>query len=175
MNAKRAGPSLQAAFAAVPDPRQAGGRRHPLPAILTLATAAMLCGARSLYAIAQWGRLQDPATVHALGFRRDRTPAVSTLHLVFKGLDVTAFEVALATWTQSQRRDEPAAIAVDGKALRGSHGEQLPGVDLVAAYAVEAGLVLAQTGGPAHAAGGRSGGGAAAARGRTAPGPVGDR
>jgi DDE family transposase len=154
MNMQDAGPSLLAAFAAVPDRRRANGRRHPLPAILTLGTAAMLCGARSLYAIAPWGRLQDVATVHALGFRQDQTPAVSTLHAVFTNLDVAAFETALAVWAQRQTDGQPQAIAVDGKALRGSHGEHLPGVDLVAAYAWGAGLVLAQTGGPAGRAGG---------------------
>ena len=46
-----AGKSLQAAFAAVPEFRARSGRRHPLPAILTLAVCAMLPGARSLYAI----------------------------------------------------------------------------------------------------------------------------
>ncbi|MDQ6740523.1 MAG: transposase family protein, partial [Actinomycetota bacterium] len=92
MKASEAGPSLLQAFATVPDPRQASGRRHPLPALLALATAAMLNGARSLYAIYQWGRLQDPATLRALGFTRDRSPTVSTIHLVFKALDVAAFE-----------------------------------------------------------------------------------
>ncbi len=151
MNTVDAGPSLLQAFALVPDPRQASGRRHPLTAILTLATAAMLAGARSLYAIVQWGRLQEPAVVQALGFSRVRTPAVSTLHLVFKELDVEAFEAALAQWATAALGERPAAIAIDGKALRGSHGEKLPGVDLVAAYADAAGLVLAQTGGPAPA------------------------
>lgn len=154
MKAERAGPTLLAAFAVLPDTCQTSGRRHPLPAILTLATAAMLCGARSVYAIAQWGRLQNAATVRALGFSRDRTPAGSTLHLVFKTLDVAAFETALAGWAEGQLGPVPVAIAVDGKALRGSHGEHLPGVDLVAAYACDAGLVLAQTGGPAGGAGG---------------------
>ena len=37
----------------VPDFRSSQGRRHSLGAILALATCAMLCGARSLYAIAQ--------------------------------------------------------------------------------------------------------------------------
>lgn len=141
------GRSLLAAFATIPDPRIAKGRRHPLPAILALATAAMLSGARSLYAIAQWGRLQDPAVLHALGFTRERTPAVSTLHLVFRRIEVTAFEAALQTWAQRNLGERGATIAIDGKGLRGIHGEQLPGVRLVAAYADDASLVLAQKGG----------------------------
>ena len=52
--------SLPAALATVPDPRSPQGKRHPLPAILTLAVCAMLSGARSLYAICQWGRQQNP-------------------------------------------------------------------------------------------------------------------
>jgi len=35
---------------------------------------------------------------------------------------------------------------MDGKGLRGMHGEELPGVRLVAGYAVKAGLALAQEG-----------------------------
>ena len=41
-------------------------------------------------------------------------------------------------------------LVLDGKALRGIHGEQLPGVRLVAVYAPEAGLGLAQAGGRTH-------------------------
>lgn len=142
------GRGLLAAFAAVPDPRSRHGRRHPLPAILALATAAMLSGARSVYAIAQWGRAQPPAAVAALGFTRERTPAVSTLHLVLRALDPTAFEGALGRWARANLGAEEA-IALDGKGLRGIHGEELPGVRLVAAYADGAGLVLAQSGGRA--------------------------
>jgi hypothetical protein len=150
MDQEAFGRSLLEAFAAVPDPRRARGRRHPLPALLALATAAMLSGARSLYAIAQWGRLQPPGVVAALGFTRDRTPTVSTLHLVFKELDVQAFEAVLARWAQAGLGDRWETIALDGKALRGIHGEELPGVRLVAAYADRAGRVLAQAGGQGH-------------------------
>ncbi len=139
--------SLLAAFAAVPDPRRPRGRRHPLAAILALATAAMLSGARSLYAIWQWGRLQEPAVVKALGFTREQTPSVATLHRVFSRLDVAAFEAVLRTWAQANLGDGAEAIAIDGKGLKGLHGEELPGVRLVAAYATRAGLVLAQAGG----------------------------
>lgn len=134
------------AFESVPDPRSRYGRRHPLPAILALSVCAMLSGARSIYAIAQWGRLQEEAMVKALGFTRDRTPAVSSLHELFKRLDVEEFEEAVAAWSQSHLGSKEA-IAVDGKALRGIHGEELPGVHLVAAYAHSLDLVLGQTGG----------------------------
>ena len=147
MDQETIGRSLLEAFATVPDPRRRRGRRHPLPAILALSTAAMLSGARSLYAIAQWGRLQRPAVLRALGFTRERAPCVATLHLAFKALDAAAFEAALAGWAVANLGDRGRRVAVDGKALRGIHGEEVPGVRLVAAYADEAGLVLAQAGG----------------------------
>lgn len=141
------GRSLMEHLACVPDHRSAQGRRHPLAAILALSVAAMLSGARSLYAIWQWGRMQDEETVRALGFSRARTPAVSTLHLVFSKLHVGAFEAALRRWAEEELEEREETIAIDGKGLRGIHGEELPGVRLVAAYAVSAGQVLAQEGG----------------------------
>src|ERR1700751_5264585 len=98
MDTAELGPSLLAAFARVPDVRSRHGRRYPLPALLTLATAAMLAGARSLYAIAQWGRLQAPEVRRALGLPGGRLPTVPTLHYVYKRLDAAGFEAALTDW-----------------------------------------------------------------------------
>jgi hypothetical protein len=148
MKTAEIGPSLLAAFARVPDVRSRHGRRYPLPALLTLATAAMLSGARSLYAIVQWGRLQPPEVQRALGFTRGRLPAIPTLHYVFKRLDVGTFETILTEWAIQALGPGDRQLVLDGKALRGIHGEELPGVRLVALYAPEAGLVLAQAGGP---------------------------
>lgn len=138
--------SLREAFAGVPDGRSRIGRKHPLDAILTLSVCAMLSGARSLYAIWQWGREQDGVTVKAMGFTQEKTPAVSSIHAVFKGLDVAAFEEAMGRWIQ-RNAGPTEAIALDGKALRGIHGEALPGVHLVAAYAHSPEVVLGQKGG----------------------------
>ena len=138
--------ALRAVLEQVPDPRKPRGRRHPLAAILALAVCAMLSDCRSLYAIAQWGR-EHPELAQALGFTREQTPCVATLHHVFRRLDAAAFEAALSQWALAALPEGAAAIAVDGKALRGLHGDELPGVRLVAAYAVGAGLVVGQKGG----------------------------
>ena len=143
---KQLGPALLEAFKRVPDPRSPLGRRHPLPAILSLAVCAMLCNCHSLYAIHQWGR-EHAGLAPSLGFKGAKTPATSTLHEVFKRLDAAAFEAALGDWAQGQLGDRAEAVAIDGKSLRGIHGEELPGVHLVAAYAQQLGLVLAQGGG----------------------------
>jgi hypothetical protein len=115
--------------------------------LLQLTVAATLCGARSLYAIAQWGeerRQDDPALLEALGLPPGRRPCVATLHRVFKRLDVAQFEAVLGAWLQQTGVAPTDPIAVDGKTLRGIHGEQIPGVHLVGAYAHHAGALLGQ-------------------------------
>src|SRR2546423_7798017 len=87
-------------FSAIPDFRQARGKRHPLPAILALAAAAMLCGYRSYSAIAEWGRNYGQALAAALGFTSGKTPCAATLHTIFRHLDKPAFEDHLGRWAE---------------------------------------------------------------------------
>ena len=94
---------------------------------------------RSLYAIAQWGR-DHPELTQALGFTRAQTSCVATRHHVFRRLAGAAFAAALTQGAGAVAPDQRSVLAVDGKALRGLHGDELPGGRLVAAYAVEAGL-----------------------------------
>lgn len=141
-------PSLLTALSQVPDRRHSRGRRYSQAAMLSFAVCAMLCGSLSLYAIAQWGREHDAADIRAaLGITRGTTPSVATLFRLFRDLDIAAFEAALAGWLLAEGLSAADAIALDGKTLRGIHGETVPGVHLVAAYAHERGCVLAQKGG----------------------------
>jgi hypothetical protein len=136
--------SLLEVFEALDDPRDASGRRHPLTAILTQATVAMLGGARSLEAIAQFGRDRGEGFAASLGYRRPVPPCKATFHLVFKALDAGALESALSRWLRGRAGSGWRAMSVDGKTLRGATGEQLPGVHLLAAYAHEARTAIAQ-------------------------------
>jgi len=143
--------SLAEALAAIPDARRQHRRVHELVPLLELAVAAILCGARSLYAIAQWGRerlADDPDLLESLGLAPGRSPCVATLHRVFKSLDVAAFEAAVGGWLARYAVEPDDPLSVDGKTLRGIHGEEIPGVHLVSAYAGRAGAVLAQIAAP---------------------------
>jgi hypothetical protein len=137
--------TLMEALAQIPDPRKRKGRRHPLSAILSLAVLAMLSGAKSYRAISQFGRDKGLALAHALGFRRKKTPAVSTLSELFGSLDGPAFEAALAGWILPRLPPgEGLHVCLDGKTARGSKDGVVPGQHLVAAYAPAAQAVLAQ-------------------------------
>ncbi|GGW86396.1 transposase family protein [Streptomyces caelestis] len=72
-------PGLLVCLAAVPDPRRAEGRRHPLAFILALAACAVLAGAKSLAAITEWAADASPAVLTARAssrsIKRDRPAA----------------------------------------------------------------------------------------------------
>ena len=140
--------ALTEVFSAIPDFRQARGKRHPLPAILALAAAAMLCGYRSYSAIAEWGRNYGQTLAAALGFKNGKTPCAATLHTIFGRLDKQRFEARLGTWAEAVLAATPTAEleaeAIDGKSLRGSQKQGAIGAHLLSAVSHRLGLTLGQ-------------------------------
>jgi predicted transposase YbfD/YdcC len=148
-------PHLLAYLAAVPDPRAARGRRHPLAAILAMAVAAVLAGARSMAAIAEWtagcapkrpGCARRPLRCPG----RFAVPSEATIRRALGRLDAQALADAVGAWLAE--RDRPSrrrrAVAVDGKRLRGARttapdGDGRP-VHLLAAMDHTSRAVLAQ-------------------------------
>jgi hypothetical protein len=57
---------------------------------------------------------QPPDLVRALGFTRERTPAVSTLSLVFRGPDAAAFEAARVSWVRANVGERAGEVVADG-------------------------------------------------------------
>jgi predicted transposase YbfD/YdcC len=137
-------------FAMIPDFRKPRGKRHPLAAIVALACCAMLCGARSYSAIAEWGRNYGTRLAQALGFTH-ATPCAATLHTVFRHVDRDEFEAHLGAWADHIVGSLPAApempgtaVALDGKTLRGAKKQGAPGTHLLSALAHHVGVTLAQ-------------------------------
>ena len=133
-------------LAAIPDPRARRGVRHRLAVILSLAVCAVLAGARSFTAIAEWAADADQGTRDALGVT-GAVPCESTFRRTLQHLHADALDEAAGSW--AQQRTAPAAggrrmIAVDGKTLRGSGTADDPGRHLLAALDHAHGVVLGQ-------------------------------
>jgi len=111
---------LPAFFAEIPDPRRPQGRRHPLPVVLAIATAAVLCGARGYKAISQWARDlgQKARARFRCRYRKGRyeVPSRTLIRDVLTRVDPDWLDRALQGWNaQFATTDE--GLAIDGKTL----------------------------------------------------------
>jgi predicted transposase YbfD/YdcC len=154
--------SLAEHLADVPDPRDPRGVRHTLTSLLLAAAAGVLAGARSFTAIGEWVADAPLAVLASLGIRRDpltrrfEPPDEATIRRVLESVDAAALEAAVGSWLaarlQAARpppgpgRRERRAVAVDGKAVRGTRHASGDGQarHLLAAADQQAGAVLAQ-------------------------------
>ncbi len=108
----------------VPDTRGRQGQPHALSATLAAVVCAVLCGARSYEALAQWLHLQDVSTWHWLGFWR--TPPKKTgIRSILLSVDPQALEAVVRCWlaeTLDVELDEQnlQPVSIDGKTVRGS-------------------------------------------------------
>ena len=114
-------------FATIPDPRRAQGRRHPLPSVLAIATAATLCGMRGYKAIAAWAKDLKPRARERFRCRREqgayRVPSESIIRDVLIRVDPTALDEACQQWNKMYARDDQS-LSVDGKTMCNAKDEQ---------------------------------------------------
>ena len=133
-------------LAAIPDPRARRGVRHRMAVILSLAVCAVLAGARSFVAIAEWAADADQATLDGLGVT-GMVPCESTFRRTLQSLDADALDDATGGWAQQRTAPPPGGrrlVAVDGKTLRGSGTAGEPARHLLAALDHARGVVLGQ-------------------------------
>lgn len=142
--------SLIVALATVPDPRGLRGRRYPLVSILSVAVCAVLAGACTFAAIADWVRDLDRTAWGRLGFT-DRVPAATTIWRLLIRIDAEVLSAVLARWLRARAAPVVVAgrrwrlvIAVDGKVERGARLADGRQVHLLSAYDTSTGIVLAQ-------------------------------
>jgi DDE_Tnp_1-associated len=118
-------PGLLAVLARVTDPRHRRGVRYRLAVILGLAVCAVLAGARSFTAIAEWAADADQDTLRGLGVA-GAVPSESTFRRTLQRLDADVLDELAGQWAARRTAPGPGrrrVIAVYGKTLRGSgHG-----------------------------------------------------
>ncbi len=143
-------PGLLAVLARVPDPRDPRGIRYPLASMLAVAVCAVMAGAVTFAAIADWVKDLDSPAWARLGFT-GRVPVASTVWRLLVRVDAEVLSTVLAGWLRARVTPPAVAdrrwrrvIAVDGKVLRGSRLPDGRQVHLLSAYDTLTGVVLAQ-------------------------------
>lgn len=142
--------SLFVALEVINDPRDPRGRRYPLVSVLAAALCAVLAGACTFAAVADWVRFQDRSVWARLGFT-GRVPAATTVWRLLIRLDAEMLSQVLARWLRNRTgpvviagRRWRLVIAVDGKVARGARLSDGRQVHLLSAYDTSTGIVLAQ-------------------------------
>jgi predicted transposase YbfD/YdcC len=141
-------PQLREVLAEVVDPRARRGVRHPLVVVLAAAVCAVAAGAQSYVAIAEWVADLPVEAAAALGVVH-KCPCESTIRRVVQRLDGDRFDTVIGSWIQrrcaiglppGRRR----AVAVDGKALRGTKTVDEQPLHLLAVIDHQTRVVLGQ-------------------------------
>ena len=118
--------SLHDSLLDIPDFRRAQARTQPLAGVLCLAVAAMLCGCLTIAEIAAFGRALGQAQMARLRLRRDKrgktrsSPCAETIWRVLASVDSDALAERVNRWLGGGKA--PAAIAIDGKAIKATFG-----------------------------------------------------
>jgi len=132
-------------FATVEDPRTERTRDHALLDIIVITLAAIICGADSWVAVAEFGRLKQ-AWLQTFLDLPNGIPSHDTFGRVFARIDPAQFQHSFVTWVQAIQQVHGDVIAIDGKTHRRSHDQAngTAALHLVSAWASENRLVLGQ-------------------------------
>lgn len=127
--------SLVDLFAAMPDPRQARGKRYSWSLILTLIAAALVSGAQGVRALSQWISERQPELLAVLGGARQQLPGATTVRRALRVVDVVDLEARARVLGGPLVVAQPTAgvppllvgVALDGKQVNGAnaHGAQV--------------------------------------------------
>lgn len=128
-----------AALCKLPDPRKKSGVRHRFPHLLVIMVCSILAGATTLVEMAEWAAdtARDQLAVLGIG-----SPHATTLGRVFERLDADLLDRLAGAWAQGAT--PLAAVALDGKEVRGAKNGGGTRVHLMAAIDHGTGAVLGQ-------------------------------
>jgi predicted transposase YbfD/YdcC len=131
----------------VADPRKRRGRRFSLAAILAVALAATLAGARSFSAIGEWAAEAPVGILARLGATRG-APSEKTIRRTLQRLDGDGLDTVLSAWMwlRATAIGGVTVISFDGKTLRGARDATGKLTHLLAGICQVTGVILAQAG-----------------------------
>ena len=108
--------SLVEVFSRVRDFRDPRGKRHPLPALLSLVFLGLLARIREMAVLERWAEAHWDELKEPLGFTREQRPHATTISRALAACSLADFSQAFLVWVQHVLPTEcRLAAAVDGK------------------------------------------------------------
>jgi DDE_Tnp_1-associated len=108
--------SLAQVFTQVRDFRDPRGKRHPLPALLSLVFLGLLARIREMAVLQRWAETHWDELQEPLGFTRDERPHATTISRALGSCSLADFSQAFLHWVQQMLpAGVPLVAAVDGK------------------------------------------------------------
>jgi hypothetical protein len=136
--------SLLARLQTIPDPRRRQGRMYPVPALLGMLLLGVLHGRDSLRGAWMWASHHWPQVWRPLGARGPHFPSYQTVRGLLSRLDADAVDRSVRPWVEQLLEHPVGGISADGKRLRGSKRDDVPGRHLLSVVSHDLGGVLAQ-------------------------------
>jgi predicted transposase YbfD/YdcC len=142
-------PTLQEAFAQVPDPRGSRGKRYPLGTFLILIMLATMSGYQGYRGVERFMDRYRQVLSQRLGLARQALPDYSTIRRLMEQIDFHQVAAVLTAWMhQVQWLESGDDCAVDGKGLANTlvhHKDaQQNFVNVVSVFQLRQGLVVGQ-------------------------------
>lgn len=132
----------------LPDPRKKRGIRHRQLSILAIALCAVLSGARSYSAIAEWAQRCSQNILKRLWCRFDDRqksylpPSEPTIRRLLQTINPEAVDQHIGDWLSSLFTSQ--AVGLDGKTLKGARLKNGSQVKLLSAFVHQEGITIAQ-------------------------------
>lgn len=136
---------VDAAFAALPDPRTGNAKRHDLLEVLTIALTAAVCGAETCSDFADFALDREGLFREFLRLENG-VPSHDTFSRIFRLLDPAAFATCFGRFVEGLGTAGEGVIAIDGKTLRRSFDDAARANPLavVTAFASASQMVIGQ-------------------------------
>lgn len=137
--------SISDNFAELKDPRRETSVTHQLMDILFISICAITSGSNDLKAVAEYAKSKREWLTKVLDLRHG-VPSYNVLWLLFRLIKPDSLNECFGKWMKSTALSKAKAIAIDGKAQRGTatDGEPNSFIHIVSAWAVQNQLTLAQ-------------------------------
>ena len=133
----------------IKDHRRAAGRRHPLPTLVAIATAAVLAGAKSYEGIADWAAALTQKQLKRLrAYSHPKrkifeAPSEPTIRRMLSDIDAAAVDQVLVGWLSAAHKNK-GPVVIDGKTLKGARRKDGTQVHLLSAFLAHVGVTVRQ-------------------------------